>query len=181
MTMTRALRFLPILLAALMFYATAPLSSGMELLAGGSVPDAPTVLHTCAQLPEAKAGILLGKIVPCIINTIEKSTEEFSGKVINYFEPLFYSFLTLVIVLFGVKVLQGEREIGPQAFLLILKVALVIGILQIIPTQIVPSVYGIISDGVGMTTDALVGGNGSFSCDYDKYGDVNTPVVCDGH
>ncbi len=133
--------------------------------------------QTCSTLPEAKGGVLLGHIIPCLIFTIEKSTESFSEQFIHFMEPIFYAFLTLAIVFFGVKVLQGEREIGPQAFSFVVKIAFVIGMLQLIPHHVVPKAYGVMADGVQIVSNAIGPNSSSFHCDINKYGDANTPQI----
>ncbi len=189
--MTKRRYILPILLAALVFYFAMPLNGSFQLATAGenleSVNPNDGVRYTCASLTEAKGGVLLGRVIPCLLHTIEKTTIVFADELITILQPLFYAFLTLVVTLFGVRVLQGEREIGPQAFLLVVKIAFVIGMLEWIPYQSsgvpgdmkggIESVYGIISDGVAITTGALDPINAGISCDINAYGDANTPMI----
>jgi hypothetical protein len=202
--MTRIYKVLPILLTAMMFYFTQPMHSFYTLHAqsdvtnegldqlndvhegtpskdGVSIPpdglSATGARQTCTSLPEAAGGTLLGKIIPCLIHTIENSTEKFSAELIEKLKPLLYSFMTLVVTLFGVKVLQGEREIHVQAFTLVLKIAFVIGMLEIIPTKVVPWSYAIISDGVSIVTNTVGPDSDNMTCDIAAYGNDDTPLI----
>ena len=195
----RFVSILPVLLAAMVFYFTTPMDSLHELYAQTgtqtmATPDAgvtgtpargnlatsdPTTgtSHTCSSFPEAKGGRVLGAIVPCLVHTIQTSTEVFSQKVITMFRPIFYAFLTLVIILFGVKTVQGEQHMGGQAVLFVIKVAFVIGMMEMIPTMVVPATYGIISDGVNIVTGTIGANGAALHCDVNNYGDANTPPV----
>lgn len=200
--MMRLRGLIPVIVAAIAFYAAQPLlwhearytaayadetnQSVPAMTANFDGTPAANNLETadqngtkiqCSTLTEAKGGVFLGRIIPCLIYTIERSTESFSEKMINLFKPMFYSFLVLVITFFGVKVLQGEREIGPQAFMLLFKIALVIGLMESIPHYFVPKTYGIMSDGVSIVTDALGPNSSQISCDVNQYGDANTPLI----
>ena len=136
-------------------------------------------LGSCSNLPEARGGMLLGRIMPCMIYSIIHTASDFEARMIWLLEPLFWAFLVFVITMFGVRVLQGEREIGVQAFLLLLKVTLVVGILAMIPYQINYGLFGVIDGGVQMTMDALEPTSFGELCNRDvmKYGDANTPRV----
>lgn len=132
---------------------------------------------SCDDIAEAKEGVLIGRIVPCLIHTIESTTSSFSAKMIEWLRPLVYSFFVLVIALFGVKMLQGEQQMGAQAFSLVLKVAFVIGIMELIPNTFVPMAYNIMKDGVSITATAFGPDQMSISCEVDKYGGQNTPLL----
>lgn len=199
----RLLSILPVLVGAMVFYLAQPVHHASELHAQTQQADetnqslpamqgnstgtpANSNLKTsdgnggttlCSTLPEAKGGVILGRIIPCLIYTIERSTETFSEKFIELMKPTFYAFLSVVIVFFGVKVLQGEREIGPQTFVLVLKIAFVIGMLQIIPHEVVPKAYGVMSDGVTIVTNAFGPDTNQITCDVNSYGDANTPLI----
>lgn len=191
--MKRLLTFLPILCAAAMFYFSMP-SHGVFQQAGAAVgeiqtSDAQGTVKSCATIPEAQGGVLLGRIVPCLIHTIEESTISFAGAMIDIFEPLIYAFLTFAVVMFGIRVLQGEQQIGVQGFLFIFKIALIVGMLQWIPHHGVgagstkggiQSVYGVINDGVTIVTGALgpdSAAANSINCDVGKYGNELTPQL----
>jgi hypothetical protein len=89
----------------------------------------------CADAVDANGmqlgkGALLGTIMPCLIYTVEKSTVRFTAEMVSTFRPLLYSFLAVVIVLFGVRVLQNEPQIHKQGFVLILKLTIVLALLN---------------------------------------------------
>ena len=196
MTMRRSFAaFFPILAAAMMFYFCMPVQSDVHVYADATYSPGDDNLTgtpanhnlktsdpsgqqvSCSDLPEAKGGVVLGHIVPCIAHTIETSTTAFTQKMITFMQPIFYTFLTLVVTLFGVHVVQGERQVHVQGFVLLLKVALVIGILEMVPDYFVPAAYGIISQGVQITTNALGPDASGISCDISKYGDDQTPML----
>ena len=201
--MMRFLKLLPIAAAAFVFYFAAPLQTYTEssaqvniVLPNVYIPDPLSLLpktgtpsaggpkavkadgskFKCKDLPEAK-GVLLGMLVPCITYTIEQSTEAMSERMVEWLMPLVYSFLTLVIALFGVKILQGEQQVHVQGFLLMVKVAFVIMILQIIPTYVVPQTYAIMNEGVQIVTSGLAGDEAGIGCDVEVYGDENTALI----
>lgn len=168
------------IVAALTFYVAHPTAApeyGAYAQTDINTKDQDGKEVLCTDLyPEARGGVFLGVIAPCIMHTIESATIDFSSQMIAAFEPLFYAFLTFVLTMFGVRVLQGERDIGPQAFMLLIKIAFVIGILEMIPYEIVPQVYYIMDNGVEITTSVL-GDGSSINCEVSKYGDANTPVL----
>ncbi len=131
----------------------------------------------CREIPEARGGTLIGYIVPCITYTIEHTTAEFSREMIAWLMPTVWAFITFVITMFGVKVLQGEGEVHKQGFLLLLKLTLVIMILELIPTVAVPQLYGVMTETQQIVSNMIGGSNTELHCDIDKYGDENTVVV----
>jgi hypothetical protein len=131
----------------------------------------------CKDLPEAQGGVLLGRIVPCITRTVATTTEMFSAKMIAMLMPTFYAFLTFVIAMFGLKVLQGGQDLQKEALLLLLKVTIVLTVLAMIPHTLVPSIYGIMSEMQTVVSANLQPGSSSFHCNVDKYGDENTPLI----
>lgn len=100
----------------------------------------------CSDLDEVKDGKLVGKIVPCMIKTIESSTIRFTEKMIKTFRPLLYTFLTLVVVFLGIRIMSAERDIYKHGIILLLKVTFVVAILDQIPTYFVPKTYEIMKE-----------------------------------
>lgn len=177
MTMRRRL-MLPFLVAVFVLAVSAPIHMGYQAYAeGGEVnksdedPDAKpegtpatSELQTvdedgnpvkCRDLEEAKGGVLISKIVPCMLRTVETTTSKFSAKVVTWLRPLLYAFLTLVVVLYGLRVLQNEPEIHKHGILLLLKVALVLTVLDKIPDYYVPKTYSIMSESVSIVTNVI--------------------------
>lgn len=130
----------------------------------------------CSSLPEAKDGIFLGKIVPCILRTIETSAVSFSEQFIARMQPLFFAFLTFVIVMFGLKVLQNEGQIQAEAFKLLLKIGIAMSVLAAIPTQLIPAAYGVMNEGQSIVMSTL-GSDSSVQCDVSASQGTGTPLI----
>ena len=219
MIMKRFLNILPVLAAALVFYAMAPSMPTMELYAqNNSNTDDPdteigntSTMHQqiansaqlnepiakvgalpqrCRSYPEAQDGVLLGVLVPCIAHTIADSSDILAGKFIKWLNPTFGAFLTLVIMFLGVKALTGDKQVHTHAVVFVIKVSMVIGLLHLIPSErnilgqidgrtgLIMNLYGMMNDGVGMSTRALGSSSGaSFHCDIDHYGGENTLLI----
>ena len=131
---------------------------------------------SCSSLPEAQDGVFLGKIVPCILRTIETSAISFSEQFIARMQPLFFAFLTFVIVMFGLKVLQNEGQIQAEAFKLLLKIGFAMTILAAIPTQLIPAAYGIMNEGQSIVMSTL-GSDSSVQCDVAANQGEGTPLI----
>jgi len=130
----------------------------------------------CRTYQEAAGGTLLGVLVPCITKTMETTTAEFSAKLIGLLNPLLYSFITLVIVLFGIKVLMGNvARLKAEAFFLILKISLVVGMLPLIPTFWVPATFDMMTESQAIVAGAI--DTTGIACEIEKYGDSNTPMI----
>lgn len=204
-------RYVPLLVAALVFYATAPVYYHYEALAQNQTPTTqnnnaaakdksvatkvgnenlvakPTVsiarergktTNACDKVREAKGGILMGRIVPCIAKTIEKSTVTMSRKMITWLGPLFYSFMSLVMCLFGVKLLQGEQQLAGQGIMMLIKMGFVIMMFETIPYYWVNVSYGMINEGVDIVSETLGGRSQKLHCpNVLKYGDGRTPMI----
>lgn len=131
----------------------------------------------CGSLTEARSGVWLGYIVPCVTKTIENTTIRMSKAMIDWLEPTLYAFISLVLTLFGVRVLQGGGQLQAEAMLLLLKVSLVIGLLQIIPTQAVPALYKVMNEAVSVVTDTIGPDISSLQCDAAKYRNPETIML----
>lgn len=141
---------------------------------------------SCKDLPEAQGGKLLGKIVPCMIKTIQESTVKFAAEMVAALKPIFYAFLTLVVVLFGVRMLSQEPEIHKQGFLLLVKIAIISIILADLGNtaaydgsggggKIIPTVYGVMNESQAIVAGAINTTN--VTCDIQNYQGANTPKV----
>lgn len=124
----------------------------------------------CRNLPEAQGGKLLGVIVPCVTHTMMTAAQNFSAKMIATLDPLVYIFMTLVVVLFGVKTVSGGVQHGGvnrlkgEAFVLVFKVGMVILLLQIIPSTLVPATYSVMAEGQSVVANAITGSASSEGC-----------------
>lgn len=128
----------------------------------------------CSEIDEAKGGVLIGYIVPCIAYTVEHATQAMSQKMVDWLMPTVWAFITFVLVMFGVKAVQGEGQVHQQAIVLLLKIAMVVTILGLIPTYVVPNFYSFMNEGVQVVSTTIGDASQSIHCDVDKYGDSNT-------
>lgn len=129
----------------------------------------------CDAIPEAAGGILLGKIVPCLIRTVEVSASRFSFEFIDWMRPTFYSFLVITIIFFGVKILQGEGQLQAHGIVLLLKIGFVLALFEMIPYTLLPLIYNIMSESQDIVLGAL--DTHSMHCEVDKFGNADTPMI----
>lgn len=115
----------------------------------------------CNTLPETQGGTLLGVIVPCVTHTIKTASQNFSAQLIAWLNPLLYSYITLVLVLFGVKTVGSSGQQGGierlrgEAFLLVFKVAMVIGMLQMVSSLFIPAAYSAMTESQSVIANAI--------------------------
>jgi hypothetical protein len=168
-------------------YAQTPPPSGSNPPGTPASDELKTINNTkCSELPEAEGGKLLGKIVPCMTYTIESSTVTFAAKMVATLRPLFYAFLTLVVVLFGARMLSQEPEIGKQGFLLLVKIAIVGIILADLGNtqaydgsgsqgKLIPAVYDIMNESQAIVAGAI--NITGLKCDMANFQGPKTPKV----
>ena len=137
-----------------------------------------TVGGSCERFGGSKA-VYAGKIVPCIAATIEQATVKLTIGMMNIMRPIFWAFLTLVITFFGVKILQGEGNIDKHAMLLLVKIAFVIGFLNL-TVSLIPVIYDVMKEAQETVTSAIAPTNtnaagftvinpNAVSCDIQNY------------
>lgn len=182
--------------AAAVFLLTAPMmhrtaESYAQTAGGGATPapqgtpaqgqpttvDAEGKKSACRTIPEAKGGVLLGVIVPCLAKTIETTTTRITTEFIKWMMPTIWAFITFVVVLFGVKILQGEGQIQTHGLVLLIKITLVMAFLAMIPTVFVPSLYGVMSSSQAVVMATVGPDTGTLKCDISRYSDGNTPLL----
>lgn len=148
--------------------------------------DASGAIVPCSTDPHAADGALIGKVVPCMAFTIQQQAIKFAAQMVAYMWPVFYSFVTLVFVFFGVRMLMGEPEIHKHGFVLILKLAIIGIILNDLGNVkayhgggsaglIIPAVYSIMNESLDIVMGALNGT--SYNCNVSDYAGTNTPPV----
>jgi hypothetical protein len=115
----------------------------------------------------AGKGVLIGGIVPCLNKIIEVNGVRLAEKFRDLLKPVFTAFLTLVIIFFGVKILQGEGDVGKKALLLVIKIAFVIGFLNLFPS-LIPVASSFMREIIGVVAGALVD-PADFHCDVAQY------------
>lgn len=137
----------------------------------------------CDEIEEAKGGFLLGKIVPCLLKTIQTSSSRMSREMIELFRPTFFAFLTFVMVIFGVQVLQNEGQLQARAFVLLLKIGFCLAILQAIPGDeqtgeggLIGTAYGIMAE-TQASVMSVLGPDNTMHCEMERFGDANTPLI----
>lgn len=142
----------------------------------------------CSDLQNAD-GAWIGKIVPCLVYTIEQSTISFTAQMVSVFKPLLFAFLTFVVVMFGLRALQGEPQIHKHGFLLLVKITIVAILLGDLGGtaaydgsgaggKLIPAVYNVMTESQAVVSGAL--SNTSFKnlkCEVSKYSGGNTPKV----
>lgn len=136
--------------------------------------DAEGNTKNCEDVPEAKGGVMLGAIVPCLAYTIESAAVKFTAEMVSWLQPLLYTFMTLVVVLFGIRILQQEPNIHKQGLLLLLKITLVVAFLNMLPS-FVPKVYDIMNESQSIVMGTI--DSSSLHCEVDKYSGDQTPKV----
>ncbi len=182
------LAMLLVMLLAILSPAYSYAQSAPEGTPQAGVPktqDAQGNTVNCESLPDAK-GVLLGKIVPCMIYSIEQSTIKFTEKMVDWLMPLFYTFLTLTIVLFGVRVVQNEPEIYKHAIVMLIKITIIGIILADLGNyqsydasqsegKLVPAVYSIMDSSQSIVANTMI--SSSYKCDVEKFQPGETPVI----
>ena len=182
---------LPVVSAAYAQPAGAPAAGGADPEGSPSTADLKTTdasgsEKSCNDVPEAKGGKLLGKIVPCMVYTIQESTIKFAAKMVSALEPILYTFLLLVVVIFGLRMLAQEPEILKQGFLLLVKISIVAIILADLGNtaaydgsgskgKLIPAVYGIMSESQAIVAGAI--DTSGLNCKVADYQGAKTPKV----
>lgn len=153
-----------------------------DLQTAGTSPDG--ARRSCADIPEARGGFLLGRIIPCLTKTIETGASKFSRAMIAWLMPTFYAFLTFIIVIFGVQVLQNEGQLQARAFVLLLKIGFALTLLAIIPGDettgeggLIGLSYSIMAETQASVMSALGPDDTSMHCPMEHFGDANTPMI----
>ena len=148
--------------------------------------NATGITIACDTVKEAQGGALIGKIVPCMTYTIQQATIKFAAQMVTRLQPLLYAFLTLVIVLFGARMMMQEPEIYKRGFVLLLKISLIAIVLNDLGNvaafdgsggqgKIIPAVYATMEDAQTIVTGAIDTTN--LKCDIAHYQGPNTPTV----
>ncbi len=140
--------------------------------------------QSCSSFEEAQGGFLLGRIVPCLTKTIEHAGNRMSREMIEALRPLLYAFLTFVIIMFGLQVLQNEGQLQTRAFVLLIKIGFTFAILAAIPGDedtneggLIGVAYGIMAESQAVVMSALGPESGNMHCQMEVFGDENTPMI----
>lgn len=174
--MTRIITYLMLIVLACGVFASSGAWAQQPPSSQGSSGSITTIGgRSCSSFNDAE-GALFGTIIPCLSNTIEIAAEGMASAMVVYMRPIFYSFLTLVLVLHGVTAAQGEGQIGPRTLLLLVKITAVFSFVEglggFMPELIhVSDIYDVMKETEDIMAHALLGGGGSqsFACDYTAY------------
>ena len=158
-----------VLLAALIFLVPlpVPVAYAQPVAQTGTEPAPATSTAEAAINSCRNYGVLVGAIVPCVINIISQNGVALAESFRALILPIFYAFLTLVIIFFGVKLSQGAQSVGKDSLLLMLKIAFVIGFINLLPS-LIPSVAAVLRDMVGVIANVLAD-PADFHCDVARY------------
>jgi hypothetical protein len=97
---------------------------------------------------------LIARIVPCITQTMEQSTTQLTIQMENYLYPAVAMFITLTVVLFGIKSMSPEGAVQRTGIPYLLKVGFVLLFLMGFGGYI-PAVHGTMNDTVDILSNAL--------------------------
>jgi type IV secretory pathway VirB6-like protein len=108
----------------------------------------------CADITQT-SGALMGLVIPCVTHSVEQATIRLTDGFAGIIRPVFYAFLVLVVTFFGVKVLQGEGQISREAFLLLLKIGIVITFINNF-SSLTPAIYDAMEEGQAIVASAVL-------------------------
>lgn len=106
---------------------------------------------------------LLARIVPCIANTIEKSTTTLTNSLSTYLWPATSALILLVIVLYGLRIMTPEGNAPKTAVPLLIKIAFVMAFVTNFG-GFIPAVHGGMQDIVNIVGGALPQDFGKGQC-----------------
>lgn len=112
------------------------------------------------------SGDLLAVIVPCIREEVIKATERITEEFSAYMQPIIMAFLTLIIALFGVKVLMAEGDPKKDTFILLVK----IGAVMLFTTGFggyITDIFAIQKEGMEIST-AILGQDSEHCQEYEN-------------
>lgn len=113
-------------------------------------------------------GELIAVIVPCIRDVFQNVAETMTDQFDDVVRPAIYSFITLVLTIFGVKVVTGEGDMKKQSFLLLMKIA---GVMMFTESLggFIPATFGMVQDGSQIVTSSLGSAINEMQCDISGY------------
>lgn len=113
-------------------------------------------------------GKLLAVIVPCIRDIIQDATTKMTDQFDEYLKAPAFAFMTLVITMFGVKMLMNEGDLKKQGVLLLFKIGTVMLFMDNFGGYI-PAAFGVIKDASDMVTTSLASTSSSYQCNVGAY------------
>lgn len=125
-------------------------------------PGGPLETSTGENCRSKYPGKLLAVIVPCVREEIMNTTIAMNEAFSQIMQAPAYAFLTLVITLFGVKVIMNEQDPKKDAFILLLKIGVVLLFLDSFG-GFIPAIFGTVQEGIAITSSTL--DQGTIQCD----------------
>ncbi len=116
-------------------------------------------------------GKLLAVIIPCIEDVLIENTDYMVDQFDELVRPATYAFLTLVLVIFGVKMLSSEGDPKKDGITLLFKIA---GVLFFIEAfgGFTPAAFGMVRNGIEISSNSLTTALGGTECNAEDYGGV---------
>lgn len=113
-------------------------------------------------------GKLLAVIVPCIRDAVQDTTQQMTDQFDEYLKMPAVAFMTLVVTLFGVKMLINEGDLKKEGLMLLFKIA---GVFLFMDNfgGFIPHVFGTIVDGVDIVTNSLQWSLQNVQCNVGAY------------
>lgn len=140
--------------------------------------------QSCSSFEAARGGFLLGRIVPCLAKTIEHAATRMSREMIEMMRPIISAFLTFVIIIFGVQVLQNEGQLQTRAFVLLLKIGFCFTIMAMIPGDedtneggLIGTGFAILAETQSVVMKGMAPTSDNIRCEIESFGDDNTPLI----
>lgn len=113
-------------------------------------------------------GKLLAVVVPCIRDVVQEATTKMTDEFDEYLKAPAFAFMTLVITLFGVKMLMNEGDLKKQGVLLLFKIG---GVMLFMDNfgGFIPAAFGTIKDASDIVTTSLASVSSSYQCNVGAY------------
>lgn len=113
-------------------------------------------------------GVLLAVIVPCIRDVIQEAAETMTAQFDDYLLPGATAFITLVLVIFGIKGMVQEGDVKKDGFILLIKIGCVFAFMEAFG-GFIPAVFGTMRDGGEIVTASLGSSLQGVQCDMSKF------------
>ncbi|MCI5049442.1 MAG: type IV secretion system protein [Rickettsiales bacterium] len=113
-------------------------------------------------------GKLIAVIVPCIRDTIQEATETMTDQFDEHLKSATWAFATLVMTIFGIKMLMNEGDLKKEGIMLLLKIG---GVALFIDNfgGYIPDMFAAVQEGSEIVTSALGGALAGAECDTSQY------------
>lgn len=113
-----------------------------------TLADGSTV--TCPQ-----EGVYTARVVLCVKSGLRTALNVYLVKLSAYFKPIVFTVIALAVALFGVRMVMGDSQLTPKAFLFLAKIGLVLMFTNNFG-DMAPAVFGIMEDVLGLVTSTMM-------------------------